>query len=90
VWAWLRVELTTDQVAGIANEDLREKRGIAASAGTIVENPYVLFEQDKGTDESEPIGLETIDQRMWPESVRPAARRGIDREVDRLADQGYF
>ena len=36
-------------------------------ADRIIENPYVLFEQDKGSEHSEPIGLETIDQGMWPE-----------------------
>ena len=65
--ALVRFELTTDQVAGVANEDLREKRGIAARADKIIEDPYVLFEQDKGDEHSEPIGLETIDQGMWPE-----------------------
>jgi len=65
--ALVRFELTTDQVTGVANEDLREKRGIAARADKIVENPYVLYEQDKGEEKSEPIGLETIDQGMWPE-----------------------
>ena len=63
----VRFELTTDQITGVANEDLREKRGIAARADKIVENPYVLYEQDKGEEKSEPIGLETIDQGMWPE-----------------------
>ncbi|MEK6280409.1 MAG: AAA family ATPase [Acidobacteriota bacterium] len=60
-------ELTTDQVTGVANEDLREKRGIFASPANIVKNPYLLFEQDRGSQNSEPIGLETIDQGMWPE-----------------------
>lgn len=63
----VRFELTTDQVNGVANEDLREKRGIAARADKIVENPYLLYEQDKGEEKSEPIGLETIDQGMLPE-----------------------
>jgi hypothetical protein len=63
----VRFELTTDQVNGVANEDERGARGIAARPEKIIENPYVLFEQDKGDDNSEPIGLETIDQGMWPE-----------------------
>ena len=62
-----RFELTTEQVTGVANEDQRPKRGIAARPDKIVQNPYLLFEQDKGDDDSEPIGLETIDQGMWPE-----------------------
>jgi exodeoxyribonuclease V alpha subunit len=60
-------ELTTDQVRGVANEDLRESRGIVASVPNIIDNPYLLYEQDKGDEHSEPIGLETIDQGMWPE-----------------------
>ena len=72
----VRFELTTDQVTGIANEDLRDKRGIAALADKIVENPYVLFEQDKGAEYSEPMGLETIDQGMWPEGDAALFRKG--------------
>lgn len=60
-------ELTTDQVTGVANEDERRKRGIMARADKISENPYLLYEQDKGDENSEPIDLETIDQGMWPE-----------------------
>jgi hypothetical protein len=63
----IRFELTTDQVIGIANEDQRGKRGMAARADKIVENPYLLYEQDKGDENSEPVGLEAIDQGMWPE-----------------------
>src|SRR6185369_16841425 len=63
----VRYELTTDQVRGVANEDLREQRGIVATVPNIIQNPYLLFEQDRGDQYSEPIGLETIDQGMWPE-----------------------
>jgi hypothetical protein len=63
----VRFELTTDQVEGVANEDQREKRGIVARPGRIIENPYVLCEQDRGAEFSEPIALETVDQGMWPE-----------------------
>lgn len=63
----VRFELTTDQMTGIANEDKREERGVVARADKIIENPYVLFEQDKGEENSKPIDLETIDQGMWPE-----------------------
>ncbi|MCK5749088.1 MAG: AAA family ATPase, partial [Oricola sp.] len=69
-------ELTTDQVTGVANEDERDARGIAARPEKIVENPYLLFEQDKGADDSEPIGLETIDQGMWPEGDAALFRSG--------------
>src|SRR5262249_27993712 len=63
----VRFELTTEQVEGVANEDKRNLRGIAARADKIIENPYLLCEQDKGDDWSEPIALETVDQGMWPE-----------------------
>jgi hypothetical protein len=63
----VRFELTTDQVIGVCNEDVRERRGILARADKIIENPYVLYEQDEGEEKSEPIGLETIDQGMWPD-----------------------
>lgn len=63
----VRYELSTDQVRGVANEDLREQRGIVATVPNIIQNPYLLFEQDRGDQYSEPIGLETIDQGMWPE-----------------------
>ena len=72
----IRFELTTDQVTGIANEDQRGKRGIAARADKIIENPYVLYEQDKGDENSEPVGLETIDQGMWPEGDAALFRSG--------------
>ena len=62
-----RFELTTEQVTGVANEDQRDHRGIAARPDRIVQNPYLLYEQDKGTHDSESIGLETIDHGMWPE-----------------------
>ncbi|MBX4899123.1 AAA family ATPase [Rhizobium bangladeshense] len=72
----VRFELTEDQVSGIANEDQRAARGIAARADKIIENPYVLFEQDRGDDVSEPVGLETIDQGMWPEGDAALFRDG--------------
>jgi hypothetical protein len=72
----VRFELTTRQVEGVANEDERGKRGIAARADKIIENPYLLCEQDKGDEVSEPIGLETIDQGMWPEGDAALFRSG--------------
>ena len=72
----VRFELTTDQITGIANEDEREKRGVAARAEKIIENPYVLYEQDKGVQNSKPIDLETIDQGMWPEGDAALFRTG--------------
>lgn len=72
----VRFELTTDQMSGIANEDERETRGIVARADKIIENPYVLYEQDKGAEDSKPIDLETIDQGMWPEGNAALFRSG--------------
>lgn len=71
-----RLELTTDQVRGIANEELRQLRGIAARADVIADNPYVLFEQDKGDGKSEPVGLEVVDQGMRPEGDAALFRTG--------------
>jgi exodeoxyribonuclease V alpha subunit len=72
----VRFELTTDQFEGISNEDQRGKRGIGARADKIIENPYLLCEQDKGGIVSESIGLETIDQGMWPEGDAALFRSG--------------
>lgn len=72
----VRFELTTDQMSGIANEDQREERGVVALAARIDENPYILYEQDKGSENSKPIDLETIDQGMWPEGDAALFRTG--------------
>lgn len=72
----VRFELSTDQVTGIANEDLREQRGVVASVSNIIDNPYLLYEQDRGATDSEPIDLEIIDQGMWPQGDAALFRTG--------------
>jgi len=44
-----------------------KERGIEASNEASSKIPYRLYEQDRGTDVSTPIGLEVIDQGMLPE-----------------------
>ena len=62
-----RFELTPDQVKRIANPDLRCESGIHATDEEIVANPYILSERDLGTEDSQPVSLETIDHGMRPE-----------------------
>jgi len=77
----VRFELTSDQFSGVANPASRKERGVEASNEAIIENPYRLYEQDCGTGESGPIGLEVIDQGMLPEG--DAARFRIEAPIAR-------
>src|SRR5206468_2054496 len=64
-----------------ADEAEREKRGIQASPGAICQNPYLLSEQDHGTNSSDAITLEAVDQAVLPEGDAArfqAARMPID------------
>jgi hypothetical protein len=70
----VRFELTTDQFLDLLSEVDRVRRGIVATGKDIIQNPYLLCEQDHGTDGSEPISLEVIDQGARPEGA--AARFG--------------
>jgi exodeoxyribonuclease V alpha subunit len=70
--ALVRFELTSDQMLDLLSETDRIRRGITASPKEIVDNPFMLAEQDLGTDTSEPISLDLIDQGVRPEG---AARR---------------
>ncbi len=56
-----------DQIARIANPDLRVGSGIDASEEDLVANPYILSENDLGARNSEPVALETIDHGLRPE-----------------------
>jgi hypothetical protein len=62
-----RFELSPDQVQRIANPDMRAKSGIKATEAELVENAYIIAESDIGAQDSERIGLETIDHGMRPE-----------------------
>ncbi|MBX3316390.1 MAG: AAA family ATPase [Phycisphaeraceae bacterium] len=62
-----RFELTPAQVQRIADPTERGDAGIVATEVQLVANPYIICELDRGTDESEPIGLEVIDHGMLPD-----------------------
>ena len=88
----VRFELSTDQVTGVADEDMRSKRGIAALPDRIIGNPYMLCEQDKGDEDSEPIGIEVIDQGMLPEGDAALFRGGeaiLHDDARRVRATGY-
>jgi exodeoxyribonuclease V alpha subunit len=64
-----RMELDLSHIKRIADEDVRPNYGITATTQELVENPYLLSEQDQGADDSDPIGLEVVDRAMRPDSV---------------------
>ena len=59
-------ELTKEQVERVINSSTRREAGIKATDSDIIENPYILCEQDEGGKDSDPIGLEQIDHGMIP------------------------
>lgn len=59
-------DLTKEQVNRVANSSLRRKAGIRATDEEILENPYLLCEQDQGGEDSSPIQFEQIDHGMIP------------------------
>jgi exodeoxyribonuclease V alpha subunit len=59
-------DLTGSQVQRIANPDLRKDSEIHADVETILENPYILCEQDIGAKDSDPISFDQIDHGMLP------------------------
>ncbi|MDH5771116.1 MAG: AAA family ATPase, partial [Candidatus Bathyarchaeota archaeon] len=59
-------ELTKKQVERVANSSTRREAGIKATDSDIVENSYILCEQDEGGKDSDSIGLEQIDHGMIP------------------------
>lgn len=64
-----RMELDLSHIRRVADEDDRPKYGITATTQELVENPYLLSEQDQGSDDSDPIGLEVVDRAMRPDDV---------------------
>lgn len=62
-----RFELTPDQVERVANPDQRLRSGILSTDEELLENPYLICEQDIGTAESEAISLDAIDHGLRPE-----------------------
>ena len=57
-----RFELTVDQVTRLSEPRKRAESGIDASEAEIIANPYVLFEQDHGSEGSAAIALDTVDR----------------------------
>jgi len=57
---------TKEQVERVSNPTLRKNAGILATPEYIIENPYILCEQDTGGKGSAPIGFEQIDHGMIP------------------------
>ncbi len=68
----VRFELSSEQMDDLLTEARRVRRGVTATAREIIDNPYLLYEQDLGTDSSEPIALEAIDQGVRPEGAAGA------------------
>jgi len=68
----MKLEISEDQVEKIIKKDLRFKSGICFNENEIVDNPYLIAENDKGLYEdrgkiiSERISLDAIDQAMVP------------------------
>src|SRR6266446_1917357 len=62
-----RMELELSQVRRIADEDERQKHGIVATTEDLLQNPYLLCEQDRGSADSEPIGLDIVDRALRPD-----------------------
>ena len=62
-----RFELSPEQVHRIANPDARVKAGIKSTDQELIDNPYLIYEQDQGATDSEPVALEVIDHGLRPE-----------------------
>lgn len=70
--ALVHFELTEAQFIDLISEADRVGRGINAKMSEIIENPYLLCEQDCGTKVSEAIAIEVIDQGVRPEGAARA------------------
>ena len=62
-----RLEITSNQVARIIDPNKRNDCRIFGSNEELIDNPYLICEQDIGTNESEVISLDCIDHAMRPE-----------------------
>jgi hypothetical protein len=58
--------ITKEQVERISNPKLRKDAGILATTEEIIENPYLITEQDMGGKDSAPISFEQIDHGRIP------------------------
>jgi hypothetical protein len=68
----MKLEISEDQVERIIKKDARFNSGIRFDENQLVDNPYLIAENDKGAIDdngkitSEKISLDTIDQAMVP------------------------
>jgi len=62
-----RFELTHEQVQRVVDPTTRADAGIVGTEADLTRNPYLICEMDLGTDQSEAVGLDTIDHGMLPD-----------------------
>lgn len=63
----IRFDLKKEQVERYVDPRKRTDAGIEADEAAILENAYVLVEQDLGEEGSVPVGFESIDHGMLPD-----------------------
>ena len=63
----IRFDLKREQVERVVDAKKRREAGIEVDEAAILENPFILVEQDLGEDGSPPIGFESIDHGMLPD-----------------------
>jgi len=63
----IRFDLTRDQAERVISATKRRAAGIVADEKAILDNPYLLVEQDLGEEDSGPIGFDSIDHGMMPD-----------------------
>ena len=72
-----RFEFSEAQVSRISEPRKRAESGLPGDETLLIDNPYLLFEQDFGTAESERIAIDTVDRGFvldaahWPGEERP-------------------
>jgi hypothetical protein len=71
-----RFSLTTEQTRRLLDPELRGESGIGASDAELLENPYLLYELDRGRDDS--IGFELIDRGLFPRDAAASAALAAD------------
>lgn len=62
-----KFDLTKEQVTRISDPELRYKAGINKTEEELLNNPYLIFELDLGSEQSQPVSLESIDRGMVPD-----------------------
>ena len=82
-----RFPLTTPQASRIFDIDERAKSGITATDLEIIENPYLIYEIDRGRVDS--VGFHLVDRGLFPQSVtvkRTHQEDELEEPVDEPAD----